>query len=217
MDTLRGCTSLAIAAMSIFVASHLVSHPLNTDLVSGFVRIYRHETYNTYRLFYPERATVVDGEFLSLLREGPEPAATESQLPIAWPEPEVADEMWDSIAVELEANIQPRSVEYFRLIEVSRFIFHILLGTEISAADNGLPLAALSIHLASYLRQVPMSRTQVAAAVGVSESDFNTIYESFYPHREDLLRDLAGDTLWTENDVEELRRRLSQEVPSFAV
>ena len=126
MDTLRGCTSLAIAAMSIFVASHLVSHPLNTDLVSGFVRIYRHETYNTYRLFYPERATVVDGEFLSLLREGPEPATTESQLPIAWPEPEVADEMWQSIAVELEANIQPRSVEHFRLIEVSRFIFHIM-------------------------------------------------------------------------------------------
>ena len=49
-----------------------------------------------------------------------------SQLPIAWPEPEVADEMWESIAVELEANIQPRSVEHFRLIEVSRFIFHIM-------------------------------------------------------------------------------------------
>lgn len=213
IDTLRDCTFLEIAAMTVFVASHLVNHPLTTEVISGFVGVQRNKMHNTYRLFYPQRTTIIDRECVSILREDPEHVATGSQPRLAWPPPGYADSIWELMGSRIRVVTGTAFSVISRLIEVSRFIFNILLEKEDPMADNALPVAALSMYLASELNDISLSYQHIARAAGVSEREFHTIYASFYPRREDLLRDLGRHTLWTDNDVERVRRQLRRELP----
>lgn len=77
--------------MSVFVASHLLDHPVTLEQISRAVGVPRRIIRDTYRLFYPKRETVIDGERLLLLRQDSERSTTESPAPLSWPRPEYTD------------------------------------------------------------------------------------------------------------------------------
>lgn len=121
MEALRNYTRGAKAAMSIFVASHLVGHPLTLEQVSMVTETNQRTILDTYRLFYPERETVIDSEFLLLLGHSSQHARTENLPSLAWPPPAYDEELrtdafWETIASRLETEPEHN----FTLIEVAR-------------------------------------------------------------------------------------------------
>lgn len=96
MDSLRDCSQWSIAAVSIFVASHLVRHPVTLEQVSTVMstvmEIPQRTILDTYRLFYPERETAINGECLFLLREDPQRATVGSRPVLVWPSAQFGEE-----------------------------------------------------------------------------------------------------------------------------
>lgn len=207
MDELRDCTQWSKAAVPVFVASHLVRHPVSPEQISTVTAITRRAILDTYRLFYPERETVIDRECLFLLREDPRRAAVGSLPSLAWPPPGYTDAFWEIIASRLEIG------HGSNVIEVSRQVFTVLVDRPYFDAHSVMNIAALSIYLASCLRHSPISCRQIASATGASEGDIRTIYTVFYPHREDLLENRTVDIRRTDI-FESTLNLLPREVPS---
>ena len=206
LDALGGSSRLAIAAMCVFAGSHLLGHPVTLDQLAGVVGRTRLSIYDTYRLFYPERHIVSnDSEFILLLRENSERAQTGSPTPPAWPRPMYADAIWDMMTSRFETEHETI------LIEGSNGIFSILAVKPYFNDDEILHVVALSIYLASYLRQIPVSCEEISAATGVSMGDLRTTYAAFYPHWEDLLEYRAFAS--TGNSFERLLADLPHEIP----
>ena len=194
--------------MSVFVASHLLGHPVTVDQLAQVVERTRRSIYDTYRLFYPERHIVSnDSEFILLLREGSERAGTGSPTPPAWPRPMYADAIWDMMTSHFETEHETI------LIEVSDGILSILAVKPYFNDDEILRVVALSIYLASYLRQIPVSCAEISAATGVSVGDLRATYAAFFPHREDLLEYQALASTSTNNSFERLVADLPREIP----
>lgn len=96
MDALRDCSQWSIAAVSIFVAAHLVRHPVSLERVSTVMstvmEISQRTILDAYRLFYPERETAINRECLFLLREDPQSVAMGSRPVLVWPSPQYEEE-----------------------------------------------------------------------------------------------------------------------------
>ena len=76
------------AAVSNFVAANLVHHHVALDQIDALTDTTQERLLDCYRMFYPRRETVIDGEVLFLLREDPQ-RATRGDLPVLdWPLPE---------------------------------------------------------------------------------------------------------------------------------
>ena len=97
MEELRDVSRWARAAMFSFVASQLVGHPLTLAQVSMLLEISQHSILHTYRLFYPRREIVIDGEFLFLLGEDAQRARTGNLPSLAWPSPAYDEEAGEAI------------------------------------------------------------------------------------------------------------------------
>lgn len=211
MEVLRGCTGRSIGAVSIFVASHLARQPLNMEQVSTVMQINPRRIRDTYIQFYPERETVIDRESLFLLREDPQ-RATRGDLPsLAWPPPEYVEEwrtdaFWQRVASQLE--ISPAAI--LIVVELSRTLMLRLTHRPYLHGHDIMEIAALSIYLASFLRDIPLSCEEIASATGVSEDDIRTIYALFYPHRQDLHAHRRVNTIRRIVSLEVL----SQELPT---
>ena len=204
LDVLRHCSRMEKAAMSVFVASHLVGHPVTPEQISPVVELSRRTIYDTYRQFYPARRAVIDGEFLLLLGKDPEWATTGSLPPLAWPRPEYANVFWEMIAEQL--NIMQ---EHYLLIEISRVLFRNLVDKPYFNAENVLNIIALSIYLASYLNDIPIPLREIASVTGVSLGEVRAIYALFYPHRKGLLENRA---VWMDDNFERLVDDLPREM-----
>ena len=205
-DALRGSSRVARAAMSVFAASHLLGHPVTLDQLARVVERTRRSIYDTYRLFYPERHIVSnDSEFILLLREGSERAGIGSPTLPAWPRPIYADAIWDMMNSHFETEHETI------LIEVSCGILSILMVKPYFNHNEILRVVALSIYLASHLRQISVSCAEISAVTGVSVGDLRATYAAFYPHREDLLeyRLFASTSI----DLERLVADLPHEIP----
>ena len=208
LDGVRYCSRWAKAAMSIFVASRLVDHPVTLERISLAVGVSPRTIRDTYRLFYPERETVIDNECLLLLRQNSERTTTGSPAPLSWPRPEYTDAIWEMVASELD--IEPEAM----LIETSRRLFQILVDKVYFGDDHVMHIAALSIYLASRLRLIHVSCGEIASATGSNVGDIRTIFASFYPYRNELLAHRAVDSAWMDNEFERLLHALPREVPS---
>ncbi len=92
MRALRDCSRWARAAMYIFVGSHLIGRPVTAEHLSSTLRMPEGAIRDTYRLFYPARASVIDRGCLLLLHEDPERASTGNLPVLAWPRQEYAVE-----------------------------------------------------------------------------------------------------------------------------
>ena len=97
MDALRDCSQWSITAVSIFVAAHLVRHPLTPERVSTVMsmvmEISQRTILDTYRLFYPEREAAINSECLFLLREDSQPDTMGNSRPVlVWPSPQYGEE-----------------------------------------------------------------------------------------------------------------------------
>ena len=207
-DALRGSSRVARAAMSVFAASHLLGHPVNLDQLARVVNRTRRSICNTYRLFYPERHIVSnDSDFILLLREDSERAGTGSPTPPAWPRPMYADAIWDMMNSHFETEHETI------LIEVSSGILSVLAEKPYFNDDEILHVVALSIYLASYLRQIPVSCAEISAATEVSVGDLRATYAAFYPYREDLLEYQALASTSIDNSFERLVADLPREIP----
>ena len=192
--------------MCVFAGSHLLGHPVTLDQLTQAVDRTRGSIYDTYRLFYPERHIVSnDSEFILLLRGSSERAQTGSPTHPAWPRPMYADAIWDMMTSRFETEHETL------LIEGSSGIFSILAVKPYFNDDEIRHVVALSIYLASYLRQIPVSCAEISAATGVSVGDLRATYAAFCPHREDLLeyREFAS----TGNSFERLLADLPREIP----
>ena len=214
MNPLLDSSRLAGAAVYVFVASHLVGPPVTIEQICPAIGLSRRTIFDTYRLFYRERETIIDEEVLSLVHRNSERATTGSPPPLAWPRPEYNEGLWEIIAYRL--GIEPENT----LIEISRRILVSLLGkgylnpdNNRSNADHVLNIAALSFCVASSLRHVAVSCREVASAIGVSVNDIRTIYALFYPHREDLLEHSRLNSFWINNNLATLIHDLPLELP----
>ena len=208
MDALLDCRLWHKAAISNFVAANLVHYRVTLDEISALTNTTQGILLNCYRLFYPERETVINGEFLFLLREDPQ-RATRGDLPVLdWPSPDFTGGWWYTIADKLETQTGTD------LIEHSRRIFLILVNQRYLNSESSSKVAALSIYLASCLGHTPpTSCGEIASAVGVNESDVSTIYALFYPHRQDLLEHRAADSVVWERYYQRLMESLPRELP----
>ena len=208
MDALLDCRPWHKAAISNFVAANLVHYRLTLDEISVLTNNTEETLLNCYRMFYPERETVINGEFLFLLREDPG-RATRGDLPaLDWPLPDFTGTWWYTIADKLETQAGTD------LIEHSRRLFLMLVNQRYLNAENSSNVAALSIYLASCLGHTPpTSCGEIASAVGVNESDVSTIYELFYPHRQDLLEHRAADSVVWGRYYQRLIECLPRELP----
>ena len=208
MQALGDCSRCAKAAISIFVASHLLSDPVTLERIAPVLEVTPRTIYNTYRLFFPERETVIDREYFPVLLENLGAATTESPLALAWPQPEYTVTFWYMITsrIDLEEDCTI-------LIEVSRRLFSILANKTYFNTNHVTDVVALSIYLASYLRSIPLRCQEIASATGVSENDIRSNYAVFYPHRKDLLEHPEADTTWMENDLERRLDGMPQEMP----
>lgn len=188
MDALRDCSRLSKTAVSLFVASHLVRQPVTLERVSTVMLIPQRTTLRAYRLFYPERETVIDGECLYLLREDPQRATVRPLPSLAWP-PLEHDEEWstDAFWQPIAFRLGTRNEATLTLMEISRALAPRLMHRTYLDANRTMDIAALCIYIASCMRGAPLSCGAVASATGVSEGEIRTIYALFYPHREDLL------------------------------
>ena len=208
MDAMLDCRRWHKAAISNFVAANLIHYRVTLDEISAFTNITEETLLNCYRLFYPERETVINGEFLFLLREDPQ-RATRGDLPaLDWPLPDFTGAWWYTIADKLETQAGTD------LIEHSRRLFLMLVNQRYLIAESSSNVAALSIYLASCLGHTPpTSCGEIASAVGVNESDVSTIYVLFYPHRQDLLEHRAADSVVWGRHYQRLIERLPRELP----
>lgn len=203
LDVLRDCTRMEQAAMSIFVASHLVGHPVTLEQISPVVGLSRRTIYETYRQFYPARRAVVDGEFLLLLGEDPERATTGNLPLLAWPRSEYANAFWEVITERFSIR------QEHLVIEVSHVLFHNLVDQSYFTSENVLDITALSIYLASYLNGIPIPLREIGSVMGVSLDEVQVIYALFYPHRKDLLENRA---VWMDDNFERLVDDLPREM-----
>ncbi|KAM0804381.1 hypothetical protein BDR22DRAFT_885641 [Usnea florida] len=210
MDALLRCRPRHKAAVSNFVAANLVHHHRPLDLIGTLTYIGQETLLNCYRMFYPERETVINGEVLFLLREDPQRAARGDLPVLDWPLPDFTRGWWYMIADRLETQAARTD-----LIEHSRRLFLILVNQRYLNAQSSSNVAALSILLASCLGHTPTrSCGEIASAVGVNESDVRTIYALFYPHRQDLLEHRAVDgVVGDDRYYQRLVARLHREVP----
>ena len=208
LEALNGCSEAARAAMTVFAASHLLGQPVTLDQLAGTVVSTRRGIYDAYRLFYPERHIVSnDREFIPLLREGSERAPTRSNpTPPAWPRPMYADAIWEMMRSRFGTENETI------LIEVSNEILSTLAEKPHFNDDVLLHVIALSIYLASYLRQIPVSCAEITAATRVSVGDLRATYAAFYPHRDDL-ESLAFASTWIDNSFLRLLADLPREIP----
>ena len=208
MDALLDCIRWHEAAVSNFVAAHLVDHPVTLDQISAFTSFTQGTLLDCYRMFYPERETVINREFLFLLREDPE-RATRGDLPaIDWPLPDFTDSWWNTIACKLETQAGTN------LIEHSRTLFLMLMNQTYLNVESSSNVAALSIYLASCLGHTPTTSCgEIALAMGVNDADVRPIYALFYPHRQDLLEHRVVDSSVGDNYYQRLIECLPPEVP----
>ena len=209
MDAMLDCRRWHKAAISNFVAANLVHYRVTLDEINAFTNITQGTLLNCYRMFYPERETVINGEVLFLLREDPE-RATRGDLPaLDWPLPDFTGTWWYTIADKLETQTGTD------LIEHSRRLFLMLVNQRYLNAESSSNVVALSIYLASCLGHTPTtSCEEIASAVGVNESCIRTIYALFYPHRQDLLQHRAVDSVVGNNRYyQRLVACLPREVP----
>ena len=209
MDAMLDCRRWHKAAIANFVAANLVHYRVTLDEISAFTNIAQETLLNCYRTFYPERETVINEEFLFLLREDPE-RATRGDLPVLdWPLPDFTGAWWYTIGDKLATQVGTDVIEH------SRRLFLMLVNQRYLNAENSSNVAALSIYLAYCLGNTPTrSCEEIASAVGVSESDVRTIYALFYPHRQDLLEHRAVDGVVRDDRYyQRLVARLPREVP----
>ena len=208
MDALLNCRRSHKAAVSNFVAAHLVHHRVTLDQMDALAEFTQGTLLDCYRMFYPERETVINREFLFLLREDPE-RVTRGDLPaLDWPLPDFTGMWWDTIADKLETRTGNG------LIQHSRRIFLMLMNQTYFNAESSSNVAALSIYLASCLGHTPTTSCgEIASAMGVNESDVRTIYALFYPHRQDLLEHRAVDSVVGDRYYQRLIECLPREVP----
>ena len=209
MDAMLDCRRCHKAAIANFVAANLVHYRVTLDEINGVTNITQETLLNCYRTFYPERETVINEEFLFLLREDPE-RATRGDLPaLDWPLPDFTGAWWYTIADKLATQAGTDIIEH------ARRLFLMLVNQRYLNAESSSNVAALSIYLASCLGNTPTrSCEEIASAVGVNESCIRTIYESFYPHRQDLLGHRAVDSVVGDNRYyQRLVACLPREVP----
>ena len=208
MDAMRDCRRWHKAAISSFVAANLVHYRVTLDEISAFTNSTEGTLLNCYRMFYPERETVINREVLFLLREDPA-RATRGDLPaLDWPLPDFTGMWWYTIADKLETQTGTD------LIQHSRRLFLMLVNQRYLNAESSSNVAALSIYLASCLEHTPpTSCGEIASAVGVNESDIRTIYALFYPHGQDLLEYRAIDSIMGDRYYRGLIERLPRELP----
>ena len=214
MDALHGCSRLSKTAVAVFVASHLVRQPVTLERVSAVMSIPQRTALRTYRLFYPERETVVNGECLYLLRLDPQ-RATLGRLPsLTWPPLEhdedwCTDAFWQTIAFRLGTRNEATLI----LIEISRALAPRLMHRTYLDTNKTMEIAALCIYIASCMRGKPIPHGVVASATGVSEGEIRTIYALFYPHREDLLEHGTVIRIRNYGGVERILDLSPREVP----
>lgn len=215
MEELRDESRLAKAVMFDFVASHLVGHPLTLGQVSMLLEISQHSILHTYRLFYPQCETVVDGEFLFLLGENAQRARTGNLPSLAWPPPAYDEELctdafWETIASRL--RIEPE--HSLILMEVSRALVPRLVRRTYLIGKSSMEIAALCMYLASYLKDISISCGEIASATGTSEGNIHTLYARFYPHRQDLVQRRAFNRLRRAESFERRIGSLPREMQS---
>lgn len=189
MDLLRDSSRREKAAMSIFVASHLVSDPVTVDEIAEVVELSGRTIYDTYRHFYPARRAVMDREFLLLLDEDP----------AQWPSTG-ANEFWEMIAERLNMT------QEYSLFEVSRILCYDLMDKPYSNAVSISSIIALSIYLAGHLKDIPIPLQEIASVMGGSLDEVQALHALFYPHRKDLLE---IQIIWMDDNF----RRLIDDLP----
>lgn len=94
-----------------------------------------------------------------------------------------------------------------------RFVLNLIHKTYLHTT-NIMELAALSIYLASCLKELPMTCGPIASATGVSEDDIRAIRARFYPHREELLEYRHYEAMRRTDSTERTLGFLAPEVPS---
>ena len=206
LDALRGDSRRARAAVSVFAASHLLGRGVTADRLAPVVELTRHSIYETYGRMYSERRILSnDRNFIILVGAWSERARARSPTAPDWPRPMYADAISNMMASHFEAEHETI------LIEVTIGIVSILAIQWYFVDEEISRVIALSIYLASYLRQIPVSCAEISAATGVSVGDLRATYAAFYPDREDLLecRTFAS----TDNSFERLVADLPPEIP----
>ena len=206
LDALRGDSRKARAAISVFAASHLLGRGVTADRLAPVVELTRHSIYETYGRMYPERRIVSnDRNFVVLVGTWSERARAGSSTPPDWPRPMYADAVSNMMTSHFEAEHETILIEVTIGIVSSLAIKPYFIDEEMSH------VLALSIYLASYLRQIPVSCAEISAATEASVGDLRATYTTFYPHREDLLecRTFAS----TDNSFERLVADLPPGIP----
>lgn len=178
LRTLRSYCRASIAAVAIYVASHLASYPVPLESISRVTEVMQRTIQELYRRFCLVRESVIDGECLFLLGQDPRGATTGNLPPLAWPRPYYASTIWELVV----SRLQVESPAF--LIKVAPRLFMMLVERAYFNAESVLTLAALSIYLASYLKEIPVPCGEIAIAAGVSEADIRRLYALFYPYRE---------------------------------
>ena len=181
LDILHDSDPHDLAGMSVFAASHLLGYPITLDQIAQDPDCTPRGPFNTYRLFFPERDIVINSDFFRLLVQRSEHAQTSNLNPIGWPPPMYADAIGEWMTSHFETEHETI------LIEVSTGIFAILMVKRYFIEAEILHVMALSIYLASYLKQISVSCAEIRAATRVGLVRFRAIYARFYPHRKDLL------------------------------
>ena len=212
LDALRGSSWRPRAAISVFAASHLLGRAVTTDRIAPAVGLTQRSIYETYGRFYPERRIVSDDrDFIQLVDARSERVWRRSPTPPDWPRPDWPRLMYaDAISNMMTSYFEPEHEAIF--IEVTIGIVSVLAVKPYFNDEEISRVLALSIYLASYLRQTPLSCAEISAATGVSVDDLRALYAVFYPHREDLLecRTFASTD---NNSFERLVADLPPEIP----
>ena len=173
---------------------------------------------DTYRLFYPERKTVIDSEFLLLLGHSSQYDRTGNLPSLAWPPPAYDEELrtdafWETIASRLETEPE----HYFTLIEVVRELVLRLVHKTYLDGKSSMEIAALCNYRASCLKDISISGGEIASATGVSEVAVRSLFARFYPHRQDLIRLRAFNEIGRADSLGRRSRSLPPERQPSAV
>ena len=178
------------------------------DQLAQIVNSTRRSIYDTYILFYPERHSISnDSDFLSLVYGGLEDAGTGSPTPPDWPRTIYADAIWDMMVSHFETEHE--SI----LIEASTGVVALLMVKPYFNNYELRHVIALSIYLASHLKQIPLSCAEISVATGVSVRNLRAIHAVFYPHHEDLLEYELFASTSIDDSLERLVADLPREIP----